>query len=165
MKSFVKWCVAARQDALCITTVPLLFQPVILKGIGSDKLNEVCLSMKDATSIVGCNSGLHVGKRREGKVFLPPCSLTILYYCYALTLHITKPDPAYAWHSELNTSLGTTTQNHDSEPTKSIQLRGARCCEFKYDSQVFLGTFVLETSVLPTVVQPYILDVNSILGF
>ena len=89
---------------------------------GSDKLNEVCLSTKDATSIVGCNSGFHAGKRSEGKVSLPPCSLTILYYRYALTLHIAKPDPAYAWHSELNTSLGTTTRNHDSEPTKLIRI-------------------------------------------
>ena len=122
MKSFVKWCVAARQDARCITTVLLLFQPVILKGFGSDKTNEVCLSMEDATSTVGCNSGLHAGKRSEGKVSLPPCLLTILYYHYALTLHIAKPDPAYAWHSELNTSLGTTTRNHNSEQTKSIRL-------------------------------------------
>ena len=51
---------------------------------------------------------------------LPLCLLTIWYYRYALTLHITKPDPAFSWHSELNTSLGTTTWNHDSEPTKSI---------------------------------------------
>ena len=91
------------------------------QSVGSDKPNEVCPSMKDATSIVGCNSGLHVGKRSEGKVSLPLCSLTIWYYRYALTLHIAKPDPAYAWHSELNTSLGTTTRNHDSEPTKSIR--------------------------------------------
>ena len=38
--------------------------------------NKVCLSTKDATSTVGCNSGLHAGKRSEGKVSLPPCSLT-----------------------------------------------------------------------------------------
>ena len=91
------------------------------QSIGSDKPNEVCLSTKDATSFVGCNSGLHAGKRSEGKVSLPLCSLTIWYYHYALTLHIAKPDPVYAWHSELNTSLGTTTRNHDSEPTKSIR--------------------------------------------
>ena len=42
---------------------------------------------------------------------LPLCSLTIWYYRYALTLCIAKPDPAYASHSELNTSLGTTTRN------------------------------------------------------
>ena len=94
------------------------------QSIGPDKPNEVCLSTKDATSIVGCNSGLHAGKRSEGKVSLPLCSLTIWYYRYALTLHIDKPDPAYAWHSELNTSLGTTTRNHDSEPTKSIRYHG-----------------------------------------
>ena len=41
---------------------------------------------------------------------LPLFLLTIWYYRYALTLCITKPDPAYAWHSELNTSLGTTTR-------------------------------------------------------
>ena len=111
MKSFVKWCVAARQDARCITTVLLRFQPVILKGFGSDKPNEVCLSTKDATSTVECNSGLHTGKRSEGRCPFPPCSLIILYYRYALTLHIAKPDPASAWHSELNTSLGTTTRN------------------------------------------------------
>ena len=85
------------------------------------KPNEVCLSTKDATSIVGCNSGLHAGKRSEGKVSLPLCSLTIWYYRYALTLHIAKPDPAYAWNSELNTTLGTTTRNHEWEPTKSIR--------------------------------------------
>ena len=51
------------------------------------------------------------GKRSEGKVSLPLCSLTIWYYHYALTLHIAKPDPTHAWHSELNTSLGTTTRN------------------------------------------------------
>ena len=88
---------------------------------GSAKPNEVCLSTTDATSIVGCNSGFYVGKRSEGKVSLPLCSLTIWYYRYALTLHTAKPDPAYAWHSELNTSLRTTTRNHNSEPTKSIR--------------------------------------------
>ena len=81
----------------------------------------MCLSTKDATSTDGCNSGLHAGKRSEGKVSLPLCSLTIWYYRYALTLHIAKPDPAFSWHSELNTSLGTTTRNHGSEPTKSIR--------------------------------------------
>ena len=91
------------------------------QSIGSDKPNEVCLSTKDATSIVGCNSGFHAGKRSEGKVSLPLCSLTILYNRYALTLHIAKPDPAYAWHLEQNTSLGTTTRNHDSEPTNSVR--------------------------------------------
>ena len=73
--------------------------------------NKMCLSTKDATSIVGCSSCFHAGKRSEGKVSLPPCSLTIGYYRYALTLCIAKPDPAYAWHSELNTSLGTITRN------------------------------------------------------
>ena len=89
--------------------------------VGNDRTNEVCLSTKDATSTDGCNSGLHAGKRSEGKVSLPLCLLTIWYYCYALTLHIAKPDLAFSWHSELNTSLGTTTRNHDSEPTKSIR--------------------------------------------
>ena len=83
------------------------------QGVGSDKPNGVCLSTKDATSIVGCNSGFHAGKRSEGKVSLPLCLLTIWYYRYALSLHIAKPDPASAWHSELNTSLGTTTRNHN----------------------------------------------------
>ena len=86
------------------------------QSTGSDKPKEVCLSTKDATSIVGCNSGFHIGKRSKGKVSLRLCSLTIWYNCYALTLHMAEPDPAYAWHSELNTSLGTTTRNHDSEP-------------------------------------------------
>ena len=99
------------------------FQPVILKGSGSDKPNEVCLSTKDAASTDGCNSGLHAGKRSEGKVSLPLCSLTIWYYRYALSLHIAEPDPAFSWHSELNTSLGTTTRNHDSEQPKSIRPR------------------------------------------
>ena len=71
----------------------------------------MCLSTKDATSIVGCSSCFHAGKRSEGKVSLPLCSLTIWYYRYTLTLCIAKPDPAYSWHSELNTSLGTTTRN------------------------------------------------------
>ena len=62
------------------------------QGGGSDKPNEVCLSTKDATSIVGCNSGFHAGKRSEGKVSLPLCSLTIWYYHYALSLRIAKPD-------------------------------------------------------------------------
>ena len=52
---------------------------------------------------------------------LPLCSLTIWYCRYALTLCIAKPDPAYASHSELNTSLRTTTRNQNSEPTKSIR--------------------------------------------
>ena len=91
------------------------------QGTGSDKLNEVCLFTKDATSIVGCNSGFYAGKRSEGKVSLPLCSLTIWYYRYALSLRIAKPGPAYTWHSELNTSLGTTTRNHNSESTKSIR--------------------------------------------
>ena len=30
----VKWCVAARQDAQCVTTALLLFQPVNLKVLG-----------------------------------------------------------------------------------------------------------------------------------
>ena len=81
------------------------------KRTGSDKPNKKCLSIEDANPVVGCSSGFHAGKRSEGKVSLPLCSLTIWYYCYALTLHIAEPDPAYAWHSELNTSLGTTTRN------------------------------------------------------
>ena len=81
----------------------------------------MCLSTKDAASTDGCDSGLHAGKRSEGKVSLPLCSLTIWYYRYALTLPIAEPDPAFSWHSELNTSLGTTTRNHGSEPPKSIR--------------------------------------------
>ena len=73
--------------------------------------NKMCQSTEDANSIVGCSSCFHAGKRSEGKVSLPLCSLTIWYYRYALTLCIAKPDPAYAWHSELNMSLGTTTRN------------------------------------------------------
>ena len=83
---------------------------------GSDKPNKLCLSTKDDTSIVGCSSCFHAGKMSEGKVSLPPCSLTIWYYRYALTLCIAKPDPACAWHSGLNMSLGTTTWNHNLEP-------------------------------------------------
>ena len=83
------------------------------QGSGSNKPNEVCLSTKDATFIVGCNSGFHTGKRREGKVSFPLCLLTIWDYRYALSLRITKPDPASAWHSELKTSLGTTTRNYN----------------------------------------------------
>ena len=86
------------------------------KRIGSDKPNEMCLSTEDANSIVGCSSGFRAGKRSEGKVSLPLCSLTRPYYCYSLTLHITKPDPAYAWHSEPE----HVTRNHNLEPTKSI---------------------------------------------
>ena len=111
MKSSVKWCVAARQDARCVTTVHLLLQPVNPKGAGSDKPNEKRLSTEDANSITGCSSGFHASKRSEGKVSLPPYSLTIWYYRYALSLCIAKPDPASASHSELNTSLGTTTRN------------------------------------------------------
>ena len=81
------------------------------KRVGYDKPNEKRLSTEDANSIVGCSSGFHADKRSEGKVSLPLCSLTIWYYHYALTLCITKPDPAYAWHMELNTSLGITTRN------------------------------------------------------
>ena len=33
--------------------------------------NEVCLSTKDATSIVGCNSGLHAGKGVRGRCPFP----------------------------------------------------------------------------------------------
>ena len=111
MKSSVKWCVAACQDARCVTTVHLLLQPVNPKRSRSDKPNEMCLSPKDTTSIVGCSSVFHADKRSEGMVSLPLCSLTIWYYRYALTLCITKLDPAYAWYSELNRSLGTTTRN------------------------------------------------------
>ena len=110
MKSSVKWCVAARQDAQCVTTNHLLLQPVNPK-VGSDKPNEMCLSSEDANSIVGCCSGFHAGKRSEGKVSRPLFSLTSWYYRYALTLRIAKPEPAYAWHSELNMSLRTTTRN------------------------------------------------------
>ena len=81
------------------------------KRTGSDKPNEKRLSTEDANSIVGCSSGFHAGKRSEGKVSIPLCSLTIWYYRYALTLCIAKPDPPYASHSELNMSLGTTTRN------------------------------------------------------
>ena len=52
-----------------------------------------------------------LAKGVRGRCPFPPCSLTIWYYRYALTLCIAKPDPAYAWHSELNTSLRTTTRN------------------------------------------------------
>ena len=34
MKSSVKWCMAARQDAQCVTTILLLLQPVNSKGLG-----------------------------------------------------------------------------------------------------------------------------------
>ena len=66
---------------------------------------RMLLLLLDATRV------FHAGKKSEGKVSLPLCSLTILYYRYALSLRIAKPDPAYAWHSELNTSLETTTRN------------------------------------------------------
>ena len=83
----------------------------------------MCLSTKDAASTDGCNSDHHADKRSEGMVSLPLCSLTNWYYRSALTLPITKPDPAFSCHSELNselnTSLGTMIRNHDSEPPKS----------------------------------------------
>ena len=87
------------------------------KRIGSDKPNEECLSTEDANSIVGCSSGFHAGKKSEGMMSLPLYSLTSWYYRYALILHITKPGPAYAWHSEPE----HVTRNHNSEQTKSIQ--------------------------------------------
>ena len=84
--------------------------------------NEKRLSTEDANSIAGCSLGFHAGKKSEGKVSLPLCSLTMWYYRYALTLRITKPDPAYAWHSELNTSLGTPTRNQPN-PFGPLELR------------------------------------------
>ena len=62
-----------------------------------------------------------LAKKSEGKVSLPLCLLTSWYFRYALTLHIAKPGPAYAWHSEPE----HITWNHNSEPTKSI------CCCFE----------------------------------
>ena len=85
------------------------------KRIGSDKLNEKHLSTEDANSIAGCSSGFHAGKRSEGRVSPPLCSLTIWYYRYALTLCIAKPDLASASHSELNMSHGTTTRNQPNQ--------------------------------------------------
>ena len=81
------------------------------KMIGSDKPNEKRLSTENANPVVGCSSDFHAVKRSEGKVSLPLCSLTIWYYHYAITLRIAEPDPVYAWHSELHTSLITTTRN------------------------------------------------------
>ena len=52
-----------------------------------------------------------LAKGVRGRCPFPPCLLTIWYYRYALTLCIAKPDPAYARHLELNTSLRTTTRN------------------------------------------------------
>ena len=84
---------------------------------GSDKPNERCLSTEDANSIVGCSSGFYAGKKSEGEMTLPLCSLTSWYYCYAITQHIAKPGPAYAWYLEPE----HVTRNHNSEPTKSIR--------------------------------------------
>ena len=77
------------------------------------------LPQLDATQVFTLVKGV------RGRCPFPPARSLILYYRYALTLPIAKPDPASAWHSELNTSLGTTTQNHDSEPPKSIRCEGS----------------------------------------
>ena len=114
LRQVVRGCSSRRM--MCHHRLPP-FAACESKLIGSDKLNEMCLSTEDANSIVGCSSGFHAGKRSEGKVSLPLCSLTSWYYRYALTLRIAKTDPVYAWHSEPE----HVTRNHNSEPTKSIQ--------------------------------------------
>ena len=121
MKSFVKWCVAARQDARSITTILLLFQPVILKVLGLINRTKCAYPRRMLLLLLDATQVFTLAKGVRGRCPFPLCSLTIWYYRYALTLHIAKPDPAYAWHSELNMSLGTTTRNHDLEPTKSIR--------------------------------------------
>ena len=108
LRQVVRGCSSRR--TICHHRLPS-FAACESKRAGSDKPNEKRLSTEDASSIVGCSSGFYAGKRSEGKVSLPLCSLTIWYYRYALTLLIAKPDPMHAWHSELNTSLGTTTRN------------------------------------------------------
>ena len=111
MKSSVKWCVAACQDARCVTTIYLLLQPVNPKGLGLINRTKSAYPQRIQALLLDAARVFTLAKGSEGKVSLPLCSLTIWYYRYALTLRITKPDPTYAWHLELNTSLGTTTQN------------------------------------------------------
>ena len=74
--------------------MPMTFPWEVLRRVAAvtTSTNEVCLSTKDAASTDGCDSGLHAGKRSEGKMSLPLCLLTICYYRYALTLPIAEPD-------------------------------------------------------------------------
>ena len=89
----------------------LLLQPVNPKGLGLINRTKNAYPQRMQALLLDAARVFYAGKRSEGKVSLPLCSLTIWYYRYALTLLIAKPDPAHAWHSELNTSLGTTTWN------------------------------------------------------
>ena len=136
------------------------------KRTGSDKPNAMCLSTKDAISIGGCNLGFHAGKRSERKVSLPLCSLTIWYYCNALTLCIAKPDPAYTWHLERNMSLGTTTRNQPKSirihlPSFNVQdmVRSGLAGVVKV-GKVMLGTPMLNSPALA-----YSLAIYSLITF
>ena len=106
---------AARQDARCVTTVYLLLHPENPKGLGLINQMKNAYPQRMQALLLDAARVFPAGKRSEGKVSLPLCSLTIWYYRYALTRRIAKPDPTHAWHLELNTSLGTTTRNQPNQ--------------------------------------------------
>ena len=137
LRQVVRGCSSRR--TICHHRLPS-FAACESKRIGSDKPKEKCLSTEDASSIVGCSSDFHADKRSEWKVSLPLCSLTIWYYCYALTLRIAKPDPTHGWHLELNTSLGTTTWNQPNQfgtVMKGETANITHLCEFGWYDWVY----------------------------
>ena len=118
VKSSVKWCLAARQDARCVTTVLLLLQPVNPKGLGLINRMKVAYPQRMLVLSLDAARVFQVGKRVRGSD-LPLWSLTNWYYRYDLTPCIAKPGPAYTWHSESE----HVTWNHNSEPPKSVRIR------------------------------------------
>ena len=115
VKSSVKWCVAARQDAQCVTTILLLLKPVNPKGLGLINQMKVAYPQRMLVLSLDAARVFHAGKRVRGSD-LPLWSLTNWYYRYDLTPHIAKPGPVYTWHSEPE----HVARNHNSEPPKSV---------------------------------------------
>ena len=116
VKSSIKWCMAPRQDARCVTTVLLLLQPVNPKGLGL--INRMIVAYPQRMLVLSLDAArvFHAGKRVRGSD-LPLWLLTNWYYHYDLTPRVAKPGPAYTWHSEPE----HITWNHNSEPRKSVR--------------------------------------------
>ena len=87
---------------------------MIPKGLGLINRTKCAYPQRMLTLLLDAAQVFTLAKKSEGKVSLPLCSQTSWYYHYALTLHIAKPGPVYAWHEHV-------TRNHNSEPTRSIQ--------------------------------------------
>ena len=111
VKTSVKWCVAACQDAHCVTTVVLLIQHVNPKVLGLKHQMKVSYPRRMLRLSLDASRVFTLAKEC-GDMALPLSLITSWYFCYAIKPPIDKLVRNTPGIRNLNTSLRNTTLNH-----------------------------------------------------